>query len=208
MLFWFTPIGNVRRGDGDAVSVKSYAQLLKVIQDLIATGNKISDPTAGTPSAEIRDWVSKAGHCLLFLEDKLPTPLSDFRHLRQSFEFKVAADEEDFSSKSAYRPEGSDVLLDFSFEHLKRANDILKFAATKLEIEGHLALGNPSDERLGEELHAARLRAGHSQRDAAEKIGYDHKDIGDWERGKRKPHPKAAKDIRDYISQHSKPNQL
>src|SRR5437879_11883125 len=98
MLFWFTQSVTVRRGDGDAVSGKSYAQLLKVIQDLIATGNKISDRTAGTPSAEIRDWVSKAAHCLLLLEDTLPTPVSDFRHLRQSFKFKVATDEEESSS--------------------------------------------------------------------------------------------------------------
>jgi DNA-binding transcriptional regulator YiaG len=187
------------------LSVKSYPQLLKVIQDLIATGNKISDPTAGTPSAEIHIWVSKVGQCLLLLEDKLPTPLSDFQHLRQSFEFKVDDDEEASSSASAYRPDRSDVLLDFSFEHLRRANDILKFAATKLEIEGHLPQANP--ETLGEELRAARRSAGHSQRDAADDIGYDHKDISEWETGKRIPHPKAAKDIRDYIAQHSKPNQ-
>jgi DNA-binding transcriptional regulator YiaG len=99
------------------------------------------------------------------------------------------------------------VLLDFRFEHLARANVILKFAATKLEIEGHSVPGDPSDEGLGEELRAARVRAGHSQRAAADDIGYDHKDISEWETGKRKPHPKAAKDLRDYISQHSKPNQ-
>lgn len=127
--------------------------------------------------------------------------------MRQSLEFKVDEEEEGSSSASAYRPKGTDVLLDFNFEHLKRANDILKFAATKLEIERHPLTGDPSDERLGEELRAARRRAGHSQRDAADDIGYDHKDISEWERGKRRPHPKAAKDIRDYIVQHSKPNQ-
>ena len=58
--------------------------------------------------------------------------------------------------------------------------------------------------RLGRELRAARLRAGHSQRQAAEKMGYDHKSISEWETGKRKPHPKTAKDIRDYIHRNSK----
>jgi DNA-binding XRE family transcriptional regulator len=188
------------------VSGKSYVQLLKRIEDLIARGTKVSDASAGTPSAQIHDWVIEAEDCLSLLEDKIPTALSDFRRLRQSFEFKVDVDEEAFSSASAYRPEGADVLLDFSFEHLKRANDILKFAATKLGIEGHSLPGDPSDEGLGEELRAARRRAGHSQRVAAEKIGYDHKTICEWESGKRKPQPKAVKCILDYISQHPKPS--
>lgn len=189
------------------MSGKSYAQLLKLIQDLIATGTKVSDASAGTPSPQIREWVNRADYCLSLLEDKIPTALSEFRRIRRSFEFKVGDDKEAFSSASAYRPDGSDVLLDFSFEHLMRANDILKFAATKLEVEGHSLAGDFSDERLGEHLRAARLRAGHSQRDAADEMGYDHKDISEWERGKRKPHPKAAKDIRDYIVQQSKPKQ-
>ena len=127
--------------------------------------------------------------------------------MRQSLEFKVDEEEEGSGSESAYRPKGADVLLDFNFEHLKRANDILKFAATKIEIEQHPLTGDPSDERLGEELRAARRRAGHSQRDAAEAIGYDHKDVSEWERGNRIPHPKAVKNILDYIAKHSKPNQ-
>jgi DNA-binding transcriptional regulator YiaG len=180
---------------------------LKAIQDLIATGTKVSDANAGTPSAQIHQWVSKAGSCLSLLEDKIPTAFAEFRHLRQSLEFKLDEEEEGSGSASAYRPKGTDVLVDFNFEHLKRANDILKFAATKLEIERHLLTGDPSDERLGEELRAARHRAGHSQRDAADDIGYDHKDISEWERGKRIPRPKAAKDIRDYIAQHPKLNQ-
>ena len=127
--------------------------------------------------------------------------------MRQSLEFKVDEEEEGSGSASAYRPKDADVLLDFNFEHLKRANDILKFAATKLEIEQHSLTGAPLDERLGGELRAARLRAGHSQREAAEAIGYDHKDISEWERGERIPHPNAAKNILDYIAKHSKPNQ-
>src|SRR5438067_8646772 len=123
MLFWFTQSGTARRGDGDAVSGKSYAQLLKLIQDLIATGTKISDATAGTPAIQIHHWISRAEYCLSLLEDKIPTALSDFRRIRQSFEFKVGEDEEPYSSESAYTPKDSDVLLDFSFEHLKRAND-------------------------------------------------------------------------------------
>src|SRR5204862_1186372 len=112
----------------------------------------------------------------------------------QSLEFKVDEEEEGSGSASAYRPKDADVLLDFNFENLKRANDILKFAATKLEIERHPLTGDTSAELLGEELRAARRRAGHSQRDAADDIGYDHKDISEWETGKRHPHPKAAKD--------------
>jgi DNA-binding transcriptional regulator YiaG len=189
------------------VSGKSYAQLLKLIEDLIARGTKVSDPNAATRSAEILDWTSRVEYCLSLLEDKIPTALSDFRRIRQGFEFKVDEEGDDSSSASAYRPAGSDVLLDFSFEHLGQANSILKLAATKLEIEGHSVPDDPSDKELGEDLHAARLRAGHSQRDAAEQIGYDHKDVGEWERGKRKPHPNAAKNIRDYIRQHPKPNQ-
>jgi DNA-binding XRE family transcriptional regulator len=189
------------------VSGKSYAQLLKLIEDLIARGTKVSDPSAGTASAQIHDWVSKVECCLSLLEDKIPTALSDFRRIRQSFEFKVDDWEEASSSASAYRPEGADVLLDFNFKHLGRANNILKFAATKLEIEGYSLPGDHSDEGLGKELRAARVRAGHSQRDAAEKIGYDHKDVSEWETGKRKPHPKAAKNIRDYVSKNSKPSQ-
>lgn len=188
------------------MSGKSYAQLLKLIEDLIATGNNISDANAGTPSVQIHSWIGTAERCLLLLEDKVPTAVSDFRRIRQSFEFKVAEDEEASSSASAYRPKGGDSLLDFSFEHLKRANDILKFAATKLELEGHSLPGHSSDEELGEQLRATRRRAGHSQRDAAKDLGYDHKDISEWERG-RKPHPKAAKDIRDYIVRHSNPKQ-
>jgi DNA-binding XRE family transcriptional regulator len=53
--------------------------------------------------------------------------------------------------------------------------------------------------KLGQQLRAARDRAGHSQRQAAEKMGYDHKNISEWETGKRKPRPDTAKNIRDYI---------
>lgn len=189
------------------MSGKSYAQLLKLIEDLIARGAKVSDPNAGTPSAQVLNWISTVEYCLSLLEDKIPTAHSDFRRIRQSFEFKVDDSKEAFSSASAYRPEGAEVLLDFSFEHLARANDILKLAAIKLEIEGHSLSRDSSDEGLGKELRAARLRAGHSQRDAAEEMGYDHKDISEWERGRRRPHPKAAKDIRDYIVQQSESKQ-
>jgi DNA-binding XRE family transcriptional regulator len=185
---------------------KSYAQLLKLIEDLIATGATVSDPSAGTPSAEIHQWIENAEDCLSLLEDNNPKVVSEFRRLRQKFEFKIEDDEGDPGSASAYRPKGTDVLLDFSFEHLKQANKVLKLAAKKLEIEGDFVPSDPSDEQLGEELRAARRRAGHSQREAAEKIGYDHKAISEWERGKRKPHPKTAKDIRDYVAKHSKLN--
>jgi hypothetical protein len=103
------------------VSGKSYAQLLKTIEDVIATGTKVSDTSAGTPSAQIHEWVNRADHCLSLLEDKIPTALSEFRRIRQSFESKVNDEEEAFSSASAYRPKGADVLQDFSFEHLRRA---------------------------------------------------------------------------------------
>jgi DNA-binding transcriptional regulator YiaG len=210
VLFWFTKTANqerAKRADGDAVSGKSYEQLLKRIQDLIVKGNKISDANAGIPSVEIHEWASAAEYCVLLLEDRLPTAVSDFRRIREGFEFKVTEEEEASSSASAYRHEGSDVLLDFSFEHLKRANDVLKFAATKLELEGHSLTGDSSNKGLGELLRAARLRAGHSQQAAARAIGYDHKCISEWETGKRKPHPEAQKNILDYISKHSKPKQ-
>jgi hypothetical protein len=191
----------------------TYAQLHQRLQDLIARGAKVADATAGTPAAQIHDWINKAQLCLLLLEDKMPTLLADFRRMQPNFEFKVDEDEEAGSSNSAYRPswidqrtglkDGADVLLDFRFDLLDQANGILKLAATKLEMEGHSLPGNFSDERLGEELLAARKRAGHSLRQAATKIGYDHKYLSEWERGKRKPHPEAAKNIRDYILLHS-----
>jgi DNA-binding transcriptional regulator YiaG len=131
----------------------------------------------------------------------------------------VDDDDEAVSSDSAYGPlsanpltgltEVADVMLDFRFEYLRQANGILMVAAAKLEIEGHSRSGaeistksaaNPSDEKLREELRAARKRAGHSQRQAAEKMGYDHKDISEWETGKRTPRNSTAKDIRDYIA--------
>jgi DNA-binding XRE family transcriptional regulator len=181
------------------MSGKSYAQLLKLIEGLITTGARLSDPSTGTPSAKIHHWIKNAEDCLSLLEEKIPTEVSEFRRLRQKFEFKVEDYEEDSVSASAYRPEGTDVLLDFSFEHLKQATDILKLAAKKLPSD-------PSDEKLGEKLRAARLLAGHTQREAAEKIGYEYKAISEWETGKRKPRPKAAKDIRDYIGKPSKLN--
>jgi DNA-binding transcriptional regulator YiaG len=191
------------------VSGKSYAQLLKTIEDLIATGTKVSDESAGTPSAQIHEWVSEAQICLSLLEDKVPTALSDFRRIRQSFEFKVDEEEEASSSASAYRPKGADVLQDFSFEHLARANEILKSAATKLEIEieGHSLSNDISAERLGKELRAARDRAGHTQWEAADEIGCDHKDISEWERGRRHQHPSSVKKILDYVSKYPRPNQ-
>ena len=92
-------------------------------------------------------------------------------------------------------------LLDFDFDELAKANDTLKSAATRLEMEGH------SSFTLGEELRAARLRAGHTQEKAAEQIGAkcDHKYVSEWESGKRKPHPPMAKKIRDYIKKTNKP---
>jgi len=189
------------------VAGNSYTQLLKSIEDLIATGTKISDATAGTPAVQIHDWINRAEYYLSLLEDKLPTAVSDFRRIRQSFEFKVEEDEDGSSSASAYRPKGGDVLLDFSFEHLQQANNILKLAAAKLEIEASSSAGGFSDETLGQQLRTARGRAGHSQRKAADEIGYDPKTISEWERGDRKPHPEAEKNIRDYIHRHLKPHQ-
>jgi transcriptional regulator with XRE-family HTH domain len=68
-------------------------------------------------------------------------------------------------------------------------------------MEGH------SLPTLGEELRAARLRAGHTQQEAAEQIGdtCGHKYVSEWESGKRKPHPNMAKKIRDYIKKTNKP---
>ena len=74
-----------------------------------------------------------------------------------------------------------------------KVNHTLTDAATKLDIAGH------SVPTLGEELREARHRAGHSLREAADELGYDHKYISEWERGKRRPHVKHAKNIREYI---------
>jgi DNA-binding transcriptional regulator YiaG len=202
--------GFVKQGiSGEAVSDKSYARLHKRLQELIAIGKKVANITAGTPEAQIHKWIKEAEECLSLLEDK--TALSDFRHIQQRSEFQVDDGDEDSSSLGAYRPSwidqrtglmhGADVLLDFRFDQLAKANDILKSAATKLEMEGH------SLPTLGEELRAARLRAGHTQQEAAEQIGdtWGHKYVSEWESGKRKPHPNMAKKIRDYIKKTNKP---
>lgn len=119
------------------MSGRSYAQLHQRLQDLIAQGANVAAAEAGTPAAEIHEWMNAVHYCLALIEDKIPTALSDFRHLRNNFEFRVNEDEEPGSSESAYRPDGADVLLDFRFEYIEQANNILKFAATKLEIEGN-----------------------------------------------------------------------
>jgi hypothetical protein len=161
-----------------------YAELHKRIQDLIVRGKKVANAKAGTPAARIHRWIRDAVECLSRLEDE--TALSDFRHIQQSqgrftppFEFKVDDDDKADCSRSAYRHDEADVLLDFRFDQLAKANDILKSAATKLEMEGH------SLPTLGQELRIARARAGHSQREAGKQIGYDHKYISEWERGDR-----------------------
>lgn len=178
---------------------KTYEHLHARLTDLIAEGEKIADEASGTPADGIHEWVNRAGYCLGLLEDKIPTAVAEFRNLRANFEFTVADEDQDTMSPSGYRDDEADVLRDFNFEVLKQANNILRFAATKLEMEGHSLPAAPSDEQLGEALRAARIRAGHSQRDAGKKIGYDHKYISEWETGKGKPHVKAAKNIRDYI---------
>ncbi len=120
------------------MSGKSYAQLHQRLQDLINQGTKVADSATETPAAQIHQWSREAEACLLLVQGLIPTALAEFRLVRQSFEFKVHDDDEGSSSESAYRPEGADVLLDFRFGYLARANEILKLAATALEIEGHL----------------------------------------------------------------------
>jgi len=220
------------------VPVKSYAQLHQRLLGLIARGDKVADPAAGTLESEIHKWLNEAQYCLLYLENKIPASvLSDFQRLRESCEF-TRQDDEDPPSKSAYCPTwtdpstgvlvGGDLVRDFNFEDLKQINGILRLAATKLELDGYsfaeaeisseslgatdklpstpavtlAPLGNPSDEKLGEKLRAARRRSGHSQRKAGAVMGYDHKYICEWEKGKRKPHPDKEQDIRDYIDQY------
>ena len=171
------------------------------------------------PAARIHKWIKEAEECLLQLQDQDKESLAAFRLIQQSqgrffpaFELKVKELKEGDSSKSAYRPswtdrrtgqrEGTDVLLDFRFDLLAKVIDILKAAVTKLEIAGHYSLPT-----LGEHLRAARAHAGHSQREAAEKIGgtCQHKYISEWETGKRTPHVDMAKSIRDYIEKAYKP---
>jgi len=171
------------------VSDKNYALYLR-IRRLNVRGTKVADARTETRGAKIHDWLIAAEDCLLRGKDKLAQELSAFRHILQECEFLVDEDEDEtVIRKSAYYPLGERV--DFRFEYLEQANDILRRAAEKLE--------NPSDKKLREELYAARHRAGHSQREAALKMGYDHQSISVWETGNRKPHPKQAKNIRDYI---------
>jgi DNA-binding XRE family transcriptional regulator len=202
------------KASGEAVSHKTYAQLHQRLQELIARGTKVADAGAGTPAAEIHEWISGAQYCLALLEDKIPTALADFRRIRESVEFQVREGEEAFSSKSAYNPETTnpytgeaeraDVLLDFRFDYLGQINQIMRFAATKIEIGGlALSAAHPDDESLGKRLRDARKRAGQTQEEAAIAIVCDHKDISDWERGKRNPRPSSTKKILDYIEKHS-----
>jgi DNA-binding XRE family transcriptional regulator len=199
----------------EAVSGKSYAHLYQRLQDLIAQGAKVADAEAGTPATEIHQWISGGRYCLGFLEDKIPTAVADFHRIRGCVEFKVNDGEEAFSSKSAYEhvvtnPDTGEgiagVLLDFRFDYLGQLNGILTFAATKIEIEKLVLSGaNQDDEAIGKRLRAARKRAGQTQEQAAEEIKCDHKDISEWERGIREPHPKSIKKILHYIEKYSSP---
>jgi len=119
------------------LSSKTYEHLHARLTDLISEGEKIADRASGTPAAAIHEWASAAEYYLGFLEDKVPAAVSEFRRLRKNFEFRVEDDEESTMSPSGYRHERADVLLDFDFEMLNRANEILRFAVTKLEMEGH-----------------------------------------------------------------------
>lgn len=161
---------------------------------------------------EIHNWISAAQYCLGLLEDRIPSAVADFRRLREVLEFPVPDGEEDASSKSAYVPEVVDrdtgipmdagVLLDFRFDHLAQMNHILRFAANKIEIEG-LPESDvcPGEEPIGKRLLAARLRAGHTQDEAADAVECDAKDISEWENGKREPYPKSRKRIQKYIDE-------
>ncbi|HEX3821677.1 MAG TPA: hypothetical protein VHW45_15190, partial [Candidatus Sulfotelmatobacter sp.] len=117
------------------MSGKSYPQLHQRIRDLIAQGSKVCDEEAGTRGAQIHQWLSESRYCLAFLDDKIPTALSDFQRVRQDCVFKLADDEEALASESAYRDDG-DVLWDFRFEKLQQALGILNLASRKLEMEG------------------------------------------------------------------------
>jgi DNA-binding XRE family transcriptional regulator len=179
------------------MGVTFYQRLHERLRDLAAQGRKVSDPEAGTRAARIHKWIRETEECLSLFEDQ--AFLSEFRVLQSQgplsppFQRIVNDDEEDSCSPSAYRVDKADVLFDFRFDLLTKVTDILRAAAMKLEIAGH------SVPTLGEQLRDARDRAGHSQRAAAKKLGYDHKYISEWETGKRKPHAKQAKNIRDYI---------
>ena len=180
------------------MEVTFYQRLHERIRDLAAQGHKVSDPEAGTRAARIHKWITEAEECLALFEDQ--TFLSGFRVLQKSqgrfsppFQRIVNDEEADSCGLSAYRVGEADVLVDFRFDLLAKVNDVLKAAATKLEIAGH------SLPTLREQLKEARDRAGHSQRTAAKILGYDHKYISEWETGKRKPHARQEKNIRDYI---------
>ena len=184
------------------------------------------------PAPRIHAWIKETHDCLMLLKDEMPKELSAFLLIRPNFEFKADDDRKEdydaeadvdydvdyaFRSKSAHRPQEedprtgmmqvADFLLDFSFKDLEQANEILKAAAAKLEIEGHSFPADPSDEKLGEKLRAARDVTGDTQRVAAVKIGgkCQHKYISEWETGKRTPCVVYAKRIHAYIAKSGYP---
>lgn len=115
---------------------KSYSRLYIKLQEVITRGASVADRTAGMRWIEIHDWLNQGRYCLAFVEDRIPTAVSDFDHIRRNVEYKFDGNREDDSSDSAHRIEGTDILLDFNFELLQKALDILRFASTKLEMEG------------------------------------------------------------------------
>jgi DNA-binding XRE family transcriptional regulator len=179
---------------------KFYERLHQRLRDLVAQGTKVADPASGTRAARIHKWINEAEEHLKSSADQ--TFLLEFRVLQRSqdsgspaFQRIVNDDEADSHSPSAYWVAEPDAFLDFRFDLLAKVNDLLKAAATKLEIAGH------SVPTLGEQLREAREQAGHTQEEAAAQISEecDHKYISEWEAGIRRPGVKLSKKIREYI---------
>ncbi len=185
------------------------------LRKLIARGTRVADMTSKTSGERIIIWMEEAERCLEDGGAVVEKQLLAFRTARESCVFKVKEESlnykisetenrirQDFDlgplSGSAYRPTETDELLDFRFERLQEATAALRAADKILKGSGSSS-GSAPNLTLGERLRAAREQAGHSQREAAQKIGYDHKYISEWETGKTTPSLKAAKNIRDYI---------
>ena len=144
---------SLSREQSNTMSSNSYKHLREQLQDLIAKGKEISSREAGSQSEQIHEWVERAHDCLSLLETHVPTALSDFRKLREAFEFKVQVGEEYDCSNSAYNPSWidpvtgvqcwADVLIDFRFDRLAHANKLLVLAAAKLELDGYSIHSTP-----------------------------------------------------------------
>jgi DNA-binding transcriptional regulator YiaG len=133
--------------------------------------------------------------------------------LKKQFVFQVDRSKSP-PSKAAFHPrfvnpetgkmEVAPVLLDFRFDPLRSANEILRHADRKLKM----LVPSPNaqnSQTLGERLAEARKSSGHTQEELADILGkkIDHKYISEWERGRRYP-KKHLSTVLAYVEQAAK----